>query len=106
MNHKRSTLRRLGTAVLLAIVTACATSSGTDDMDATDDAVQDAKKPNYDTSTKDKASMCTSCNIDTDCQSSCGAPPDGMNWCCDTSMNSCYPATQCSNNNNDGGGAG
>lgn len=90
--------RRFGTATfVVALITACANGDSAVDEDGGLDA---AKKDGQglDTGVKPDTgvSMCSSCNIDLDCQNTCGAPPNGMTWCCDGTMNSCYPAQQCS----------
>jgi hypothetical protein len=88
--------RRVGTVTfVVALITACANGDAQVDEDAaTDGGKKDAVA--VDTGKPDTgASMCSSCNIDLDCQNTCGAPPNGMTWCCDTGMNSCYPAQMC-----------
>ena len=89
--------RRFGTVTLVvAVITACANGDATvDDDGGLDGGKKDANQV-VDTGAKDTAmSMCSSCNIDLDCQNTCGTPPDQMVWCCDVGMNSCYPAQFC-----------
>lgn len=103
--------RRIGTAsIVLAIITACA-NGGDADIDGGGDGAmpkKDSGNQVQDTGgQKDtNMNMCGTCNIDLDCQNTCGAPPDGMTWCCDTSSSSCYPSSQCSGGWDGGGGNG
>lgn len=86
--------RRFGTVTLVvAVITACANGDATVDDDAGLDAKKDTNQV-VDTG-KDTASSCLPCNIDVDCYNTCGAPPDQMTWCCETTMGSCYPAQVC-----------
>lgn len=90
--------RRFGTVTLVvAVITACANGDATVDDDAAVDSGKKDTGTGVDTGSKQDtgANMCSSCNIDLDCQNTCGAPPDQMVWCCDTGMNSCYPASAC-----------
>jgi hypothetical protein len=113
MKQEQSSLgRRFCTASLvLAIITACANGG---DADIADGGLNDVSTTKKDVGTQndtgmqgqDQASTCSTCNIDLDCQNTCGAPPDQMTWCCDTSSSSCYPSPQCSSGENDAGGPG
>ncbi len=95
MKQQHSMLgRRFSTVTFVfALVTACANGDSVDEdggLDASKDVKIDTGVK-YDTG----VSMCSSCNIDLDCQNTCGAPPNQMTWCCDGTMNSCYPAQAC-----------
>jgi hypothetical protein len=99
--------RRFGTVTfVVALITACAngdsniddtSDGGTTKKDAT--TYKDTGNGGQDTG----SNMCMSCNIDLDCQNTCGTPPNGMTWCCDTGMNSCYPAQACQDQDAGGG---
>jgi hypothetical protein len=43
----------------------------------------------------DVGPMCGACTANDDCYQTCGSPPEGMAWCCDIPMSSCYPAQAC-----------
>lgn len=97
--------RRFGAVTfVVAVITACANGDTSVDEDGgLDGAKKDSPSGKPDTGGNDTGSnMCTSCNIDSDCVNTCGTAPMGNTWCCDTSMNSCYPAPSCSGT--DGGG--
>jgi hypothetical protein len=87
--------------VTVVVFAACATGDSNEDMSpgAPDAALKkdtgNQPVPDGSGNTKDTGSMCSSCNIDSDCTNTCGAPPDTMTWCCDMGMNSCYPAQAC-----------
>ena len=100
MKHEQpSIFRRFSTAgIVLAIIAACANPG---EVEITDGSVDVPKKDVYgqgDTNKADKGAMCMPCNIDLDCQNTCGVPENGMTWCCDTSTSSCFPSPQCSGN--------
>ncbi len=99
MRQQHSMLgRRFGTVTfVVALITACANGDNNEMDDASTGTDSSVKKDTGNNQQQDTGSgnMCTSCNIDLDCQNTCGAPPNGMTWCCDTGMNSCYPAQAC-----------
>lgn len=89
---------------VLTLVAACANGTG----DTTSDGGGDGSKPKYDAPyNQDTGSMtCVpSCTNDTDCQSTCPAPPQGAIDCCDLTTNTCFTtnAAVCGGGGPDGG---
>lgn len=95
-------------ALLLGLVGACATSTGSDDTTGLDDAGghHDTGIPRYDSGPgQDSAGqVCVSmCMTDNDCQTSCPTPDSGIQ-CCDLQSGVCYVEAQmCQSQTSDGG---
>lgn len=92
--------RGVGTMIAVAILAACATGDAPVDDEAGSiepppDAPHSRDTSQTPEAQADDGPTCGACTADTDCYQSCGAPPEGMAWCCDTAMSSCYPAQSC-----------
>jgi hypothetical protein len=72
--------------------TACAGGEDPGSADGGADAKKDAITNPSDSGKSDSGGQCTSisCTSNAQCQTSCQAPPNGGQWCCDTITNTCY----------------